>query len=378
MLKFMATTVKGMEDVASRELRSIGGVHVKQLSERVLFHGGLELVYEVNLNSRTIHKLTLILGEGEAEGLDEIYRFARGLDYEGYIGLDQSFAIRTTRVGRHSYTSIEISSVVGKAVVDFFMELKGSRPRVDLRNPDVEVSVYVRNREVSIGINTTGESLHRRNYRVYDHPAALRTTLASCMLLWSGWRFEGLLDPMCGGATIPIEAALMARRFPPGFFRRSFAFKKLRIHDEELYREVLEDSLERSNRLHYEILGFDVSPKHLHGAQLNTASAGVDDTIKLLMKDSTKPDSYRGLDVKYAVVNPPYGIREYRLKALKKLYQGFLRALSEALAGVKLVLITGSPAIFEEAASNVECSIRSVRSVRHGDLLAKVYMVDVG
>ncbi len=375
--EFMATTVEGFEDVVARELEKLGGRVDEVKRARVFFEGQMDLMYRVNIRARCVHKLMLVLSYGKARGLEEIYRLAKSIDYSEVMRLDQSFAVRTTRVGEHEYTSIDVSAVVGQAIIDSFVEAKGTRPRVDLKNPDVEIGVYVRDDEVVIGVNTTGESLHKRNYRVYDHPAALKTTLAAGMLMLSGWRGEGLLDPMCGGGTIVIEAALMVRGFPPGFFRKDLAFRRLVFYDPKVHREELERALERANREIYKIYGFDVSPKHVMGARLNASSAGVHDTISFDVRDATKGETYRGLDVKHVVVNPPYGLRQSRPKAVKDLYAKFLRALSNELSGVTLTVIVGSRRAFEDALEGVDCDVLDVRDVKHGDLPARVYKVRV-
>lgn len=375
--RFMATTVEGLEDVAAKEVEGLGGRIAEVGSARVFFDGPLGLMYRVNIRARCVHKLLLVLGRGCARGLDEIYRFAKSIDYFEVMSLDQSFAVRTTRVGEHGYTSVEVSAAVGQAIVDSFKESRGSRPRVNLREPDVEVGVYVKDDDVVVGVNTTGESLHRRNYRVYDHPAALKTTLAAGMLMLSGWREEGLLDPMCGGGTIAIEAALMARRFPPGFFRRRLAFTKLALYDPRAHGEELERALEEANKGSYEIYGFDVSPKHVAGARLNASSAGVEDTISFDVRDATRRETYEGLDVRHVVVNPPYGVRQGRPKVLKDLYARFLKSVSDELSGVTLTAIVSSWRTFEGALEGIDYDLLSVRSVKHGDLPAKIYKVKV-
>jgi len=375
--EFMVTTVEGLEDLAAREIEGLGGRVSEVKRARVFFEGKVDLMYRVNIRARCIHKLMLVLGYGRARGLDEIYRLVKSIDYSEVMRLNQSFAVRTTRVGEHEYTSIDVSAVVGQAIVDSFVEAKGARPRVDLKNPDVEIGVYVRDDEVVVGVNTTGESLHKRNYRVYDHPAALKTTLAAGMLMLSGWRGEGLLDPMCGGGTIAIEAALMARGFPPGFFRRHLAFTKLAFYDPKAHREELERALEGANRESYEIYGFDISPKHVAGARLNASSAGVHDTISFGVGDATKREAYKGLDVKHVVVNPPYGIRQGRPKAIKDLYAKFLRAFSDELSGATLTIIVGFWRAFEGALESIDCDVLDVRDVKHGDLPARVYKMRV-
>ncbi|MCX8142398.1 MAG: tRNA (guanine(6)-N2)-methyltransferase [Candidatus Nezhaarchaeota archaeon] len=375
MLKFMATTIGGMEDIAAEEVRELGGSSIEVGSERLFFDGDEDLIYRINIESRCLHKLIIVLNRGKALSLRDIYSAAKSIEYEEYMGLDQTFAVRTTRVGVHDYTSIDVSATVGQAIIDHFMEVKRARPKVNLKDPDVEVSIYVKDDDVTIGINTSGESLHRRNYRVYDHPAAVKTTIASCMLRTAKWQGEGLLDPMCGGGTIVVEAALMARRFPPGFFRRRFAFTRLLIYDPRKHRSELERSLNEVDRKKLVIWGFDISPKHVRGAMLNASSAGVDDTISFSIRDATKEEAYKGVNAKLIVVNPPYGIRQLRPKALMEFYVKFLRTISNCLSGSNLTLITGAPKVFEEASAKIGCKVLEVRRVKHGELPAKVYSI---
>ncbi|MEM4576485.1 MAG: tRNA (guanine(6)-N2)-methyltransferase [Candidatus Nezhaarchaeales archaeon] len=374
-LEFMATTIEGLEDVAAKEVEELGGSVTEVGRGRVFLRGSIDLMYRLNIKARCIHKLVLVLSRGNALNLSEIYRFARAVDYFDIIRLDQTFAVKTTRIGSHDYTSIDVSATVGQAIIDNFMETKSVRPHVNLTNPDVEIDVYIKDLEITIGVNTTGESLHKRNYRVYDHPAALKTTIASGMIRLSGWRGDGLLDPMCGGGTIVIEATLMARKFPPGFFRNGFAFTKLPLYDPKVHKEVLEKALDEANRDKLEVQGFDISPKHVEGAKLNALSAGVSDTINFRVKDSRKEDTYVGLDVNTVIVNPPYGIRQSRLKVLKDLYSTFLKALSNTLSGSTLTIIVAHPRIFEDALNNINCKILELRSIKHGNLPAKIYRV---
>jgi tRNA (guanine6-N2)-methyltransferase len=135
--QFMATTVEGLEDLAAREIEGLGGRIDEVKHARVFFEGGADLIYRVSIRARCVHKLMLILSRGRARGLDEIYRLAKSVDYSETMKLDQSFAVRTTRVGEHEYTSIDVSAIVGQAVIDSFVEAKGARPCVDIKNPDV-------------------------------------------------------------------------------------------------------------------------------------------------------------------------------------------------------------------------------------------------
>jgi tRNA (guanine6-N2)-methyltransferase len=365
----------GVEDVSARELAEITGLSTSVDVGKVFFRGPLEAMYTVNYSARTINRLYLLLAREEFTSLSDIYRIAKSVDYTSVLAPDMSFAVRCERVGEHDFTSIDVARVVGQAVIDSYMESRGTRPRVNLDEPDVEISVFVRFSEVLIGVNTTGESLHRRRYRVYSHPAALKTTLAAAMLRLGEYRGEPLVDPLCGGATIPIEAAHMARRYPVVLFRRDYYFTKLPLHDPAVESAARERLLSSVNRDKYEITCIEISPKHVEGALANLKSARVEDTVRALNRDSTRSETYKDVNAKLVVTNPPYGMRSHSLKKIGLFYETLLRVLRDAYSGIRVVLITASTRQLEEAAAKTDVTILHSRRVMHGGLPAKIYVL---
>ncbi len=378
---FFATTIRGLEDVCAREVKSILGLpELPELGRgRIFFEAPVEAVYELNLWARTMHKLFLLLYKGRFESLKDIYRAARGLDYTGIIRPGQSFAVRAERVGQHDFTSMDVASAVGQAVIDSYRAARGVRLKVNLDEPDVEIHAFVRDDELLIGLNTTGPSLHKRGYRVFKHPAALRTSMAAAMLYLSGWDGRGvLLDPMCGGGTIPIEGALMARLVPPGAFRKlDFAFLRLPMFDEEEFSRRVEDALARSRREVFDIIGMDKFRAYIDGALRNARSAGVEDTIRFLVGDATRLADYLDLEPTHVVVNPPYGIR-MRLRGLKRLYRAFLTSLTDITGSCRLVVITSARGTFRRALGDAGIEVLEERKVMHGELLASIFVCQVG
>ena len=373
LYSWFATTAMGIEDIAAEEITRSGGSSVEVGVGKVFFKANLEAMYRLNYTARTINRLFLLLTRDVFERLEDVYRIAKSVDYAQFISPDSSFAVRSVRVGVHDFTSIDVSRVVGQAVIDSYVSSRGSRLRVNLKNPDVEIGVYVHGNEVVIGINTTGESLHKRRYRVYNHPAALKTTLATAMLRIAGYSGQPLLDPLCGGATIPIEAAHMARKYPVRMFREDYLFYKLLVHDPHLEREVREKIFSEVNYGKYQIFCMEISPKHVKGAVENVKSAKVADTVEIIPGDATREESYRGIDPELVVTNPPYGVRSHNLKRIESFYQVFLSVLRNLYSGRVLVLITASTRQFESAANRVGVYIRTSRTVAHGGLQSRIY-----
>ncbi len=374
MHEFLATVNIGLEKIAAKEISEILSVRTETGIGNVRFKSDLDAIFKLNIFSRTIHKLIFVLGYASIESLQDIYNFARYLDYTNFIERHQSFAVRVERIGKHNFTSIEAASRIGQAIIDSFIEMTGCRLKVDLENPDIEVLARIVNDEISLGINTTGTSLHKRNYKRYNHPAGLSSTIASSMIYLSGWKNgEILLDPMCGGATIPIEAALMAKKIPLYIFRErgklGYAFKNLRFLDLENYERLKERV--RIDGEAFKIVASDISSKYLKGAMLNAKNALVYNTIDFCKSDARSLDKWIK-EANKVVVNPPYGKRSADIGYVKELYQDFLVSLRKIEIDCA-VLITAAPKILRDAAIKNGFQIVEEYSAIHGDLYTKVF-----
>lgn len=378
MQKFLVTTNTGLEKITAEEIYNNFSIRSVVQHGAVEFKASLDMIPSLNLLLRTIHKVVLIVDEGEFKTLDDLYKFARRISYVNYINKDQSFAVRAERVGFHSFTSIQVAEQVGRAIIESFLSETNHRLKVNLDEPDVEFFCKVKDDKVWIGINTTGESLHKRGYRVYDHPAALKTTLATSMIFISKWKNnEAFIDPTCGGGTIPIEAALIARNIPPGFFRerkRGFLFKKLKFIDISKYEKITEELKERINFNKYDINGIEISPKHLSGALKNAESAGVIDTVNFKLGDSRNLKKFLSFSPEVVVFNPPYGKRSSSTRYIKRFYPEILNSISEVIKrdGV-VVTITSEDQIMEEAALKSGFSIEEKYETKHGNLPVTIF-----
>ena len=376
-LDFCVTTNRGLEDITAKELLKLlpSASNIRIGKSKVFFSADEKAIYIVNLLARTVHRLLWILGEDRCRTLSEIYRYTCSLDFTEVIDRNQSFAVRAERSGKHNFTSIDIAATVGQAIIDSFRRDTGVRLKVNLKNPDVEFFCHLVDNEFTIAVNTTGDSLHKRNYRIYDHPAAIKTTIASALVYLSGWTKDHVfLDPMCGGGTIPIEAALIARNIAPGIFRKtSFSFEKLMSFDRSKYaklRDIIEKS---SNRGKYSIYAIEISPKHLRGAIANAKSAGVRDTIKFIQGDARHLEKYLDVSPEYVVVNPPYGVKLTRREYIPILYKEFLKSLKSLVDHCTLVVITAAFKEFEKACNLLNAEIIEKRRVLHGALTTQVY-----
>ncbi|MEM2263189.1 MAG: tRNA (guanine(6)-N2)-methyltransferase [Candidatus Bathyarchaeia archaeon] len=373
-IQFFATTVMGIEDIAAWEVQKLLGSRTVQDVGRILFEGCVSDIYQLNLKARTINKLFIQLCRSTFASLDDIYRIAKNMDYTWIIDPQQSFAVRTERIGVQNFTSMDVSRVVGQAIIDSYMEALGKRLKVNLNEPDVEVYCIVRDNEFLMGVNTTGASLHKRHYRVYNHPAALKPTIASAMLKLGGWpTVRSMLDPMCGGATIPIEAALEAKGIPPGKWRNDFAFLKLKICSREEFEKLRAKLQEQKPEDHFIVYAMEKFARHLEGGIENAKKAGVYETINFKMGDATRAEDYPNVNFELIIVNPPYGLRANPKKGVRKLYEQFLQTLKKRFTGTTLVLITAASKRYKEAAENTGIAVMSERKVWHGELLTSIF-----
>ncbi len=360
-MQYYATLPPGLEDIAADEVEGLGGRVIERRvgKGRIFFEGGKRLIGVLNSYSRTLERVNVLLYRGNISTLDEIYHAVKKLDF-GFIE-NRSFAIRSMRAGKHDFTSVDIARVAGQAVIDSFMEGYGARLKVDLSTPDVIVRVEVVENELLVGIDTTGDdALHKRWWRVYNHPAHLNATIACAMLRIAGWSKEkSLVDPMCGSGTIPIEAALMARNVAN---KRDFIYRKL------CEMNVEDRSLQD---LKVDLHGIEKFRKHLEGAIRNAENAGVLDTITFLMGDATR---LKG-DYDVIITNPPYGLRIWKKSAIKKLYEKFTEAARRCMHdGSRMVVITAEHRLFERAARNVDLNLVHERFVKYGGLITKVLL----
>ncbi len=379
-LMYMVTLMPGLEEVASQEISELGGkiIEIRSGHGRILFEGDIDLIPKLNYLARTIERVLALLTVEKFQTLDDIYKIVKSLDFREWIRPDQSFAIRPLRVGEHDFTSIDVGRVAGQAVIDNYLEAKGVRLKVNLNNPDVIIRVDVIFDTVYVGIDTTGDTaLHKRGYRIYQHPAPLNPSIAASLIRLAGWKVdERFLDPMCGSGTILIEAAMMGRNIPPGKFRvTNYAFHK--ILGEDTLKRVMASVQEKRDLL-MELYGVEKFRKHIKGALINADKAGVFDTITVIRGDATRLEELFRDPFDVVVVNPPYGLRIARKGIIRDLYFGFLRSLKNLLhERSRVVIITSEDEVLRSAAMKNKYVIRREMRVKYGDLDTTVFLMGI-
>ena len=319
MEQFFASSPRGLEPLLAAELVSLGAQSVHQVPGGVAFSGDWRVCYMANLWSRLASRILWRVAEIDYAGEGDIYEAARKVDWMRLFTVEHSLRVNVS-AQKSPLTSLDFATLrIKDAVCDRFRETLGSRPNVDRANPDVRVHAFLESARGAFYLDTSGEPLFKRGWRAGAGEAPLRENLAAGIIMLSGWKpVEPLLDPMCGGGTLLVEAAAMARGRAPGA-NRSFGFEKLKIFDRSLLERLKKDLLQSRNAPQkLEILGSDNDPRALGDARRNIAGAGVDRWVKLEQADILERAAPAPAGV--MVANPPYGERIGSKEELAEFY----------------------------------------------------------
>ncbi len=307
--EMVAKTFQGLEDILADELRALGAQNVEPGRRMVSFEGDLEMLYKANLCCRTALRILKPIYKFIANDTDSLYEMIKEYDWSSVLTIDKTFSIDTVAYSDEFTHSRYVTYRVKDAIVDWFRDRYGEdkRPGVRLQDADVMINVHIAGERVTISLDSSGESLHKRGYRVAQTEAPINEVLAAGIILRSGWHGEcPLVDPMCGSGTFLIEAALIAANINPGVYRRGFAFENWADFDEELFESLYnDDSAERE--VTCKIYGADMSPKAVEIATKNIKSAGVANYINLQVKPLSQWTEAPADGI--LITNPPYGER---------------------------------------------------------------------
>ncbi|MDD4553757.1 MAG: THUMP domain-containing protein [Bacteroidales bacterium] len=343
----IAKTVSGLEPVLAEELTLLGVPDVMVLNRAVSFTGDKATMYRVNYLCRTALRILKPLFHFEIGDQDTLYEQMNAYPWETVMDVGQTFAIDAVI----SYTVFTNSQFVAQrtkdAIADRFRQIGGKRPSVDLDHPDLKINVHLFRDLCTVSVDSSGQSLHRRGYRKSAGPAPINEVLAAGLIRLSGWSPEfPLLDPMCGSGTILIEAAMLAKNIPAGYFRKDFGFMTWRDYDNALWEEVRKACDARITTMGIQIAGFDRASRAIMSATENLQLTGLKEEIRLdtvSFEDSAPP-----FEKGFIISNPPYderlklddSVAFYKMigNVMKRKYAGFTAWLiSSDLEALKFV-----------------------------------------
>ena len=306
--KIIAKTFQGLEEVLAKELINLGANNVEIGRRMVAFTGDKEMLYKANFCTRTAVKVLKPIKEFKAKDADEVYEEAKKIDWEKYMDVKSTFLVDSVIFSENFRHSKFVAYRVKDAIADYWREKSGGdRPNVVISNPDLRVNVHIAEDEVTISLDSSGESLHQRGYKTATVQAPLNEVLAAGLIMLTGWDGEcDLIDPFCGSGTILIEAALIAQNVYPGVFRKEYAFEKWKDFDADLFDRIYnDDSQERE--FDHKIYGYDINRQVVQIATDNVLNAGVKDIVSVEQRDFYEFEQPLGKAI--MITNPPYGDR---------------------------------------------------------------------
>ena len=322
-MEWIAPCHFGLESILKREIQDLG-YEISQVEDgRVVFRGGMDVVCRANIFLRTAERILLKAGSFQAVTFDELFERTKEIPWEDYIPEDGKFWVtKAASVKSRLFSPSDIQSIMKKAMVErlkekyhtqWFQETGASYP----------VRVFLMKDVVTVGIDTTGVSLHKRGYRPAAGKAPIAENLAAALIMLTPWKRDRILvDPFCGSGTFPIEAAMMAANIAPGM-NRSFTAETWTnlVAKKVWYEAVNEAQYLITDNIETDIQGYDADPEVLRTARRNAENAGVAHLIHFQqreVKDLNHPRKYG-----FIITNPPYGERLEEKSALPRIYRDF-------------------------------------------------------
>ena len=310
----------GMEAVTKREIYDLGYEITRVEDGRITFEGDAEAICRANVFLRTAERVMLLVGRFKATTFEELFQGIKALPWEEYIPQDGKFWVKkASSIKSKLFSPSDIQSIAKKAMVE---RLKGVY-KTDWFKEDgaaYPVRIFLLKDEVMVALDTSGDSLHKRGYRLQTSKAPITETLAAALIMLTPWRKDRILvDPFCGSGTFPIEAAMMAANIAPGMNREFTAESWTNIIPRQLWYDTIQEAEEMVDKdIVVDIQGYDLDGDVVKAARENAKRAGVDHLIHFQQRDVAKlshPKKYG-----FIITNPPYGERLEEKADLPALY----------------------------------------------------------
>ncbi len=303
----VAKTFLGLEGVLADELRALGAEGVTEGNRVVYFKGDKEMLYRANFACRTAVRILKPFITLSSTSADDLYEQLKSFDWEQLMTVNTTFAIDATVYSENFNNSRFVTYRVKDAIADYFNDKYGKRPSIRVSNPEIRFDVHISGREVTLSLDSSGDPLFKRGWRVAQTDAPINEVLAAGIILLSGWDGKtDLIDPMCGSGTFLIEAALIAANIAPGVYRDNYAFQQWPDYDEELFNSIYNDDSNEREFTH-KIYGSDIEGKAIAIARANVKNAGLIKYIELERRDFNDIEQVPASGT--LISNPPYGER---------------------------------------------------------------------
>jgi 23S rRNA (guanine2445-N2)-methyltransferase / 23S rRNA (guanine2069-N7)-methyltransferase len=376
---WIATAPVGAASVLAEELAQFGASDIRERSHDVKFQGTLEVGYRACLWSRTATRVLLSVGSIDASSSKHLFEAVKRIDWREHFAAGATLACECSGGNESIRHTIYGSQLLKDAVCDNLRDATGERPNIKPERPDVLLHLHVEGTTALVSVDFSGESLHRRGYRIEGGRAPLKENVAAAVLLRAGWPAINdaggiLVDPMCGSGTFLIEAALIAADAAPALTRDYFGFTGWRGHQPKLWERLHAEARARraATVARRCILGSDVDADAVRMAIENATQAGVSDWLhveKRALSEVMRPTS----DIGLVVTNPPYGERIGAESGLSELYSELGRTLRERFRGWQAAVLTGNPPL----ARNLGIYAKRTHRVYNGTIECRLLRFDL-
>ncbi|KAE8440052.1 MULTISPECIES: bifunctional 23S rRNA (guanine(2069)-N(7))-methyltransferase RlmK/23S rRNA (guanine(2445)-N(2))-methyltransferase RlmL [Halomonadaceae] len=384
-LNLLATCPKGIEGLLADELTALGAEPGKTTVAGVYFSADQATAYRVCLWSRLANRVILLLArESLVETAEQVRNVVARIAWSQHLAPGKTLAVDFHGRSDHIRHTRFGAQTVKDGVVDALQLGGRERPNVDTKAPDLRIYAHLHRANLSLGIDLSGDSLHRRGYRRDVGHAPLKENLAAALLVRAGWTErakagEPLIDPLCGAGTLLIEAALMASDQAPNLNRERFGFHGWAGHQDAVWSELKREAEARASigrkRCKTELIGFDQSPAALTAAKSNAMRAGIPALITLhgqSLAQLHRPETLTA-EQGLLITNPPYGERLGELPELVRLYAQLGEKAKALFPGWTLALFTGNP----DLGHRLGLRAHKQHALKNGALDAKLLLMEI-
>ena len=358
----------GLEAVLKKEIIDLGYDITESVDGRITFAGDADAVCRANICLRTAERILIKVGSFHAESFEELFQGVKNLPWEEYIPERGKFWVKkASSVKSKLFSPSDIQSIVKKAIVE---RMKQSY-HTDWFKEDAEsfpIRVFIMKDEVTVALDTTGDSLHKRGYRKLESKAPIAENLAAALIMLTPWHADRILvDPFCGSGTIPIEAAMMAANIAPGMNRHFTAESWTHIITPQNWQDVRDEARDDIDlSVETDIQGYDLDPEMVDIARINAKKAGVENMIHFQARDIA--DLSHRKKYGFIITNPPYGERIGEQNERPALYKT-IGARYKELDAWSMYLITG----FEQAEKYIGKKADKNRKIYNGMIKTYFY-----
>ncbi len=342
--RFFAQVTGLMENLCEDELKELGAKNTKITYRGVYFETDQSTLYKINYTSRLVTRVLAPLIIFPCYNTDVLRKRSKRINWEDFLSVDKTFSISASTTKSKITNSLFASQCLKDGIADYFREKFGKRPNVNVKNPDVRFNLHIEKDTAIISLDTSGESLHKRGYRLLAGEAPMQETLAAALIKISKWDGSTpLLDCMCGSGTIICEALMHYCNIPAQTLRNNFGFFHMKEFDTKEWEKVKSECDKNIRPLPKGIIfGNDISKENLSVASSNLSRLPYSNSIELTNMPFQKIDEFKNGTI---ICNPPYGMRLGKSEGVKVLYKEFGDFLKGKCGGTTAYIYTGEPSL---------------------------------